>query len=154
MRPTPSPRVTTAIAALAVTGLLAAGCSSSGNSDKKSSAPTSSKAAVTSKAAASPTVTQHPVPTSYANNLSKRKQVSLTKCAAVSGGWSASGVAKNPSTAPVSYTITVFFTTNGATVQDYARTVVRVPAGKSGNWTAQKQFSAPKPPLCVMTGVG
>jgi hypothetical protein len=78
----------------------------------------------------------------------------MSSCGKVDGGWSASGTATNPATAPVSYTITVFFTTTAATVIDTAQTHVDVPAGGKHAWTVSKKFHATPSMRCVLVGVG
>jgi hypothetical protein len=102
-----------------------------------------------------PAVSTAPLPTSVPNNIPERKDVTLQQCAAVPGGWGASGVAANPGTTPVSYKITVYFTDTKATTLDYAQTTVTVPAGKTQPWTANKTFApVPSKVLCVLVGVG
>ena len=78
----------------------------------------------------------------------------ITKCAAVDGGWSASGTAKNPGTADATYAITIFFTDAHATVQDFATASVTVKPGQTRDWTAAKKFAAATPTNCVFRGVG
>ncbi len=147
---------------VAVVGLsviaITAGCSSGQSNNTKSSSAPKSTASVTAPATAgSATITQYPLPTgTISNNTTAngpRTQVAITSCAAVDGGWGASGTAKNPGTSAVTYDITIFFTSTGATVLDYATASVKVAAGKTENWTAAAKFAAPSNVLCVLRGV-
>ena len=124
--------IPTAAVALAIA---AAGCGSSHHS----SGPTTLSPA-TSTPTTAPTATSAPAPTStqpgatagatttttlfdagpgpgVPNVDSIRKYVVQQTCAAVAGGWAATGVAANPGTTPVRYLITYrFVTTPGDTV--------------------------------------
>ncbi|MGH3381795.1 MAG: hypothetical protein ACRDP6_44420 [Actinoallomurus sp.] len=95
----------------------------------------------------------NPLPTRIANQPDVRKNVVQTKCAAVPGGWSASGTATNPGKKDVTYKIVVHFTTTKATTLDYAQVLVPVKPGKTVPWTAKKQFHAQKKMLCPMPGI-
>jgi hypothetical protein len=127
--------------------LLVSGCSSSSHKIASPSSPVSSHP--------TPAITAQPLPTgSIANDIDKRKAIAITACAAISGGWSASGTATNDSLVTATYAITIFFTTAQATVLDYATTTVKVAAGKSQKWSAAALFTAPKGMRCVLRGVG
>jgi hypothetical protein len=151
--------------------LLVAGCGST----HKASAPTTTPATtVPSSTTVEPTTTlpaattkvpgksttttfvphTSPLPARVPNNVPERKNVSLEKCAAIPGGWGASGTAANPAKSTVSYRITVYFTDTSATTLDYAQTTVSVAPGKNVPWTASKTFDAPSHVLCVLVGVG
>ncbi len=78
----------------------------------------------------------------------------LDKCAAVAGGWGASGTAANPGTSSVTYEITIFFTDSGSTVINDAQTRVTVAAGKTEKWSANAKFKPPSEVNCVLRGVG
>lgn len=93
------------------------------------------------------------VPTSVPNDPSARSAVSVAECAAVDGGWRASGTAAGSGDARRTYEITVFFTTSTATVLATGSTIVDVPAGGSADWTISESFTAPAGTLCVLTGV-
>jgi hypothetical protein len=93
------------------------------------------------------------VPTKVPNKPALRRNVTVSKCAAVSGGWAASGVAKNGGDSPTTYTITVFFTTKNATVIGTGSTKVTVDAGASKTWAVSKKMHAADPTLCVLRGV-
>jgi len=94
-----------------------------------------------------------PVPQSVANDVSARRDVTLTTCKAAAGGWSAGGTVKNSTTTTSTYKITIFFTSLQATDLDYAATSVKVAAGESKPWVAKATFAAPKHVLCVLRGV-
>ncbi len=141
----------TGLVAAAMVGALVLGITGCSSGSHKS--PASTSAASSSRA--TPAITAQPLPTgSIANDIDKRKAVSITGCAASQGGWSASGTAKNDSAVTTTYAITIFFTTAQATVLDYATTTVKVGAGKSQKWSAAAQFAAAKDMLCVLRGVG
>ncbi|SDP07637.1 glucoamylase [Nakamurella panacisegetis] len=99
-------------------------------------------------------VTAQTLPTSVANVVDKRKNVAITSCAAVSGGWGAKGTAVNRSPKPVTYTITIFFTTTQATTLASAATKVTVKSGQTAKWSASAKLKAPRTMLCVLRGVG
>lgn len=154
----------TKIAVITLSGTLvlaAAGCTSSkGSGSKSSSAAPSSKAVAsttsgTAATVASPTITQLPLPTgSVPNDTEKRKAVAVGNCAAVDGGWQATGTAKNDGSSSQTYAITIYFTTSGNSVLTQATTSVKVAPGKTENWSASAKFSAPKVVNCVLRGVG
>ena len=143
------------------------GCTSSKSQGTTSSASSAPSAAVTTAAtvsssasthpALSATITQYPLPSgSISNDTSvngKRTDIAITGCAAVDGGWGASGTAKNSGSSSETFDITIFFTSPGATTLDYARASVKVAAGKTESWTASAKFSAPQDVLCVLRGV-
>jgi hypothetical protein len=120
--------------------------------------PTASTTPATTKAAATSThpVKSYPavrIPASVANDPKVRKSVSLSECAPVTGGYHAAGRAANPGTAPVTYAVTVFFTTESATTLNYAETTVKVAPGESAVWSVSKNFAGPKSMRCVLRGV-
>ena len=88
-----------------------------------------------------------------ANVVDKRKSVTVTSCAAITGGWGANGTAANKSTKPVTYTITIFFTTDQATTIASATTKTTVKAGGTAKWAATAKFKAAGTMLCVLRGV-
>jgi hypothetical protein len=148
-----------AVIALTLIGTLSS-CTGSHDSKSGSSATALSSAPT---AARSGTATPLPsnvkaatsVPTKVANDVSLRKNVAITSCAAgKAGGWSASGTVNNPAASAADYTITVFFTTTSATVISTAQTKVTVQPGAKVTWNATKTFTAPKKMLCVLRGVG
>lgn len=137
---------------VATCGVLTA-CTSHGTTPRPTAS--ASPSGTTGPQSATPSITQHPVPppTAIANDTARRKYVTMTGCAASSGGWAASGTATNPGAHATSYTITIFFTTSTATVLDFAKTTVAVPAGQHRSWRAAARFSAPANMLCVLRGV-
>jgi hypothetical protein len=164
MRPPMNPsllrRRLTSLAVCALSLIVAtvglAGCTKSKSKADASSSASSASVATSGSGSAGAPVTQNtlPVASAIVNNLEKRKSVTVTKCAATADGWLASGTAKNSGTADVKYAITVFFTNEHATVQDFATASVSVKAGGSTDWTASKKFSAAKVTNCVLRGVG
>lgn len=126
---------------LAVTTVVAgAGCGSSSGSGHRQ--------------AEGSTKTSGSVPTAVANNLAKRQDVTLTGCASAPGGWLASGTAHNLAKSSTKYSITVFFTTDQATVESYGTTVVDVSPGKDDPWKVLVRFQADPSTMCVLRGVG
>ncbi|MEU4836032.1 hypothetical protein [Streptosporangium sp. NPDC023615] len=140
------------ISALLMTSMLATGCFADEGGDTMRNV-----AAVTEeKPAAAPTpeeLVANPLPTQLANEPRVRQNIVQTKCAAVPGGWSAQGTARNPGKKAVTYKVVVYFTTTKATTLDYAQALVTVPPGKTVPWTAKKQFQAKKEMLCPMPGI-
>ncbi len=141
--------------------LCACACGGSAPSTKASNSvrPTASGGSVSGSASpssGSTALVQNPLPpaSDIVNDVDKRKSVTITKCAAIVGGWAASGTASNPGSTTVDYTITVFFTNAVATVQDFATASVTVAPGQSSSWTASKLFAAADPTSCVLRGVG
>lgn len=95
------------------------------------------------------------IPASVANNLERRKDAVITSCRpGADGGWEARGTVANTGQSPGEYAITIFFTTENATVLDYAVTSVTVEGGATQEWSAHKNFQAPANVLCVLRGVG
>jgi hypothetical protein len=152
-------------AVLAAVGLAAgglAGCTSS-DSSRDSSAP---KPASSSPVPTSPDGEQPPsstganatgataVPTEVANDVELRKNVQLSSCKRIAGGWGASGTAANPGTKPADYTITIFFTTAKATVVATGATHITVDPDDTQKWTVHQKFVADPKTLCVLRGVG
>lgn len=141
-------------AALALT-LAVAGCTSDATKAKASSSSSAKAAATsTSQGAGLPSgVSPADIPTEVPNDPDQRKNVTLSGCAAVGGGWGASGEATNPGDAEVTYQIQIFFTTAAATTVDSAATEVTVAPGGTEKWTAEKQFGTADKMLCVLRGV-
>lgn len=93
------------------------------------------------------------IPTKVANDVAVRKYVTLDKCVAAPGGWSASGAIDNKLTKAATYEITVFFTSALATDLQFGVTKVKVAAGKTAPWTVNATFKAPSKVICVLRGV-
>jgi len=92
-----------------------------------------------------------PVPLTVPNSVTARKAVTLTGCTATGVGGLAAGTVT--ATRAATYTITVFFTTRGATVTGYATARVHAAPGKATPWQASGHFSAPRGMRCVLRGV-
>lgn len=131
-------------------GALLFGCSSGGSSGNGSGHGPGAKQPAFAKDLP---LAQAELPKKVDNDPKIRKNVTQTSCDAVPGGWSAGGTAKNPGQSPVTYAITVYFTTTKATVLDFATTKVRVDPGKSADWKATKQFPFRGKLLCPMPGI-
>jgi hypothetical protein len=151
-------KTVTAAAALA-TALALAGCTSGSahhTGASASGAGDSSHAGNPTKAPALPSgvTAATNVPTRVPNEPTLRKHVTLSSCKATPGGWGASGTASNPGPSNADYAITVFFTTDHATVIGTAATRVHVAAGGSEQWSVTTKLHAPASTLCVLRGVG
>lgn len=94
------------------------------------------------------------IPADVPNDPTLRTQVAVSSCKAVAGGWRASGTASNPGKKPATYRITVFFTTEHATVIGTGRTRVSVDPGGHETWSVSDDFKAPEGTQCVLRGVG
>lgn len=139
-----------AAVALAAGGL--AGCTSSQSSE--GSGPPEPAPTSASGKQNPPSTGATAVPTKVANDIELRKNVQLSSCKRIAGGWGASGTATNPGTKPVDYTITIFFTTAKATVVSTGATHITVNPGDKQNWTVHRKFAAHPKTLCVLRGVG
>ena len=91
------------------------------------------------------------IPLAVPNSVAARKAVTLTGCTATSAGGLAAGTVTAARAA--TYTVTVFFTTRGATVVGYATARVHAAPGKAIPWRASGHFSAPHGMSCVLRGV-
>jgi hypothetical protein len=150
---------TAAAAVLALTAVAACSSSAKGGSASKSSTPVSSTSSVAGSAndaGALPSGVTNAigVPTSVANVVALRKDVTMTSCKATADGWGASGVATNAGTSAHNFAVTVFFTTDHATVIGFGAAHVNVAAGGKQSWTVSGKFHAASPTLCVLRGVG
>ncbi|WP_431220635.1 hypothetical protein [Leifsonia xyli] len=139
-------RLAAATVAVALTTLLLAGCTAS--------LPTSSSPASPSRGATASIRPDANVPTDVPNTPALRADVQVTACKAAGNGWMASGTAKNPGDADRSYTITIFFTSDKATVLGTGDTSVKVPAGKSTKWEVRADLTPAHGMRCVLRGVG
>ena len=155
-------RALVTLTAAVVVPLAAAGCTSSSHSSGKSAShsskpsgsATASHPVSSGKALPSGVVGATGVPTKVANTPALRADVRLASCTPRTRGWKAAGTVHNPHSAARRYKITVFFTTDNATVIGFAATSVHVPGKASKAWTAGATFHAAKPTLCVLRGVG
>lgn len=131
----------------------AAAVLSSCSNASSSAVSTSSTVATGGHGAVTTIPEQHPLPSAIPNNPRLRHSITITGCSAIPGGWKASGTAVNTGSAPISYKITIFFTTPHSTVIDYADTSVTVAPGKKGTWTAQQKFATVPGMICALRGV-
>lgn len=142
---------TTAIAAvLLVAGAALAGCTAAA----PTAATTHTAAAATVPGLPSGVTQATALPTNIPNDAKTRANVKLAACASTKDGWKASGTVSNAGKSPATTVITVFFTTDKATVIGTAQTRVTVKAGDKQSWTAQNKFTAPSKTLCVLRGAG
>jgi hypothetical protein len=132
-----------ALATLTVTG-----CSSapSAPSTAVATTPTTTESGVATSAA-------ELIPPSVPNDNAARKDVLMPDCNATKDGWSAGGVAKNPTASTTTFIITVFFTNPAATDLDYAQTTITVPAHGAQFWLVKATFRAPGRVDCILRGV-
>ena len=94
------------------------------------------------------------VPTDVPNTPALRANVAISDCERDGEGWKASGTALNPDDEAIDYTITVFFTTDKATVLGTGDTRVSVPPGESADWEIRADLTPAPGTLCVLRGVG
>jgi hypothetical protein len=94
------------------------------------------------------------VPTDVPNTPALRANVAISDCERDGEGWKASGTALNPDDKAIEYTITVFFTTDKATVIGTGDTKVSVPPGESADWEIRADLTPAPETLCVLRGVG
>jgi hypothetical protein len=94
------------------------------------------------------------IPTAIPDSAEARADVRLQGCEVAHGGWKATGTAVNPGKKATTSVITVFFTTESATVIGTAQTTVSVKPGGTEKWTAKGDFVAAPKTLCVLRGVG
>jgi hypothetical protein len=151
------------LAALATVGL--AGCSSaprassSGSPALSASASDPSTTSVTGAGAGAgagagvATSAAELIPPSVPNDNAARRDVLMPECSATNGGWSAGGVAKNPTASTTTFIITVFFANPAATDLDYAQTTITVPAHDARFWSVKATFRAPSRVDCILRGV-
>ena len=142
-------------AAAGPTGASSSAATGSASAPASGTASASAPASAAASGTAAPVVQNSlPPAASILNDTAKRKSVAITACAGVAGGWAASGTATNSTTKSVKYDITIFFTNDKATVEDFATTSVTVKADGNEKWTASKQFAAAATTRCVLRGVG
>ena len=152
--PHPSVKGAAVLAAVGLAVSAAAGCTSGSSNHSASTQPSTAQPSGKTSSSGSSVAGATAVPTRVANNVKSRKNVQLSSCTKVAGGWGAGGTAANPGTKAAAYTITVFFTTTSATVVGIGKTQVRVAPGGTQDWTVTGKFKAPAKMLCVLRGVG
>ncbi|MBU2696249.1 hypothetical protein [Pimelobacter sp. 30-1] len=94
------------------------------------------------------------IPAEVPNRPAKRAAVEMTGCAATDGGWAASGTAAAVKARDQTFVISVFFTTDQATVVAWGRTRVTVPAGERADWQVGVDLPVQGELRCVLRGVG
>jgi hypothetical protein len=141
--------------AAAVAAVIATGCTAQ-HAGAGAAAPAVGDSAAAAAAAAGAVAARslpHRIPLNVPNSVSARKAVILTNCTATSLGGLATATVTAPAAKAATYTITVFFTTAGTTVLDYATAVVHATPGKATRWQASGRFKAPQGMRCVLRGV-
>ncbi len=93
------------------------------------------------------------IPEQVPNQVRLRSDVQIVACHATPDGWSAGGTVENSQGRSVTYHITIFFTSAGATDLAFAATSVPVSAGQTRHWSVAASFMAPSAVLCVLRGV-
>jgi PBP1b-binding outer membrane lipoprotein LpoB len=146
------------IAVIATIALALTGCSGATHTPPVRSSEPSSSGSIPQQAAPAaptslPTYIQYPVPATVRDVAAKRQQVHIDSCSSTGSGASATGTIHNSGSKPVSYDITVFFTSNTATAVNYATATVTVGAAATASFTAKRTFAAPVALLCVLAGV-
>lgn len=136
------------VVAVCVTMLTMSGC---GSSQRHDTTPTSSSATTV----VAPPVTGTAVPgTTIPNNVNLRKNVTMSSCGAVTGGWAAGGIAVSAGGKTTTYTITIYFVTSpGDTVQASGVTQVTADPGRTADWQVVAHFSVKSGIQCVLRGV-
>jgi hypothetical protein len=148
-------RIVHPLAAALVVASALTGCTLSAPDSPTASRTPAASATVTADAPGLPAgVAQaSDVPTAVANDPAQRSNVTVTGCSRTDAGWAATGTAKNPTGEPVTYRLTLFFTTATATVLAVAPAEVPVKAGGDATWRAEAAFTAPDGTRCVLAGV-
>lgn len=94
------------------------------------------------------------VPTNVKNNADLRDAVKITTCEATDKGWTASGTAQAPKDGDKNFKVTIFFTTDKATVVQWAKTKVNAKAGETADWSVDADIDTQGGELlCVLRGV-
>jgi hypothetical protein len=93
------------------------------------------------------------IPPSVPNDTAARRDVLMPDCNATRDGWSAGGVAKNPTASTTTFIITVFFTNPASTDLDYAQTTITVPPQGAQFWLVKATFHATGRVDCILRGV-
>jgi len=93
------------------------------------------------------------VPLAVPNVPTDRHNVAIGTCAGDKTSWHASGSAANSTAAPVTYQVTVFFTSSRATVLGFASTKVVTAAHKQATWSVTSKFANSGSLRCVLRGV-
>jgi hypothetical protein len=92
-------------------------------------------------------------PADVANRPADRKNVTMTSCAGGVSGWQGRGTARNASGSPVTYRVTLFYTTQQGTVVGNSSTQVTVPGHGHADWSTSAKIASKGPLRCVLRGV-
>ena len=130
--------------------LLLAGCTASPEPSPK----TSHSAAADVKGLPEGVQQATDVPTEVPNTPALRRNVTVSTCEKVDGGWKAEGSAMNDTDDPVDLTVTIFFTSDRGTVLGTGDTKVSVKPKSSADWAVTSKLTPTEKTLCVLRGVG
>lgn len=83
-----------------------------------------------------------------------RAGTQITTCTTEDDGGTAEGVVGNPTDEDATYVVTVFFTTDAATVVGSGQATVEVPAGEEADWSLTADFVPPSDLRCALRGAG
>ncbi|WP_315636790.1 MULTISPECIES: hypothetical protein [Microbacterium] len=83
-----------------------------------------------------------------------RAGTQITTCTTEDDGGTATGVVGNPTDEDATYVVTVFFTTDAATVVGSGQATVEVPAGEEADWSLTADFVPPSDLRCALRGAG
>lgn len=83
-----------------------------------------------------------------------RAGTQITACSTEDDGGMAEGVVGNPTDEDATYVVTVFFTTDAATVVGSGQATVQVPAGEEADWSLTADFVPPSDLRCALRGAG
>ena len=136
------------IAAAAAALVTVAACGTSGHHAAPTTGPTLPRPTSTHTLTAGPSI-----PLDVPNVPADRHNVTIGSCAGDSNSWHAAGTATNSTGVPATYEVTVFFTTEHATVLGFASTKVLTAAHKQATWSVASKFVNSGSLRCVLRGV-
>lgn len=94
------------------------------------------------------------VPEDVPDTPEVRAGTQITACTTEDDGGTAEGVVGNPTDEDATYVVTVFFTTDAATVVGSGQATVEVPAGEEADWSLAAEFVPPSDLRCALRGAG
>lgn len=145
-------RTATALVPLVAIGIALAACTSAPNDPEPT--PTTASGAPQIPGEDPGVVAATSVPDDVRDSPEVRAGTQITSCESDGGTGTATGVVGNPTDDDATYVVTVFFTTDAATVVGSGQTTVDVAAGEEEKWTVTADFTAPSTTLCALRGVG
>lgn len=145
-------RTAAALVALVATGIALAACT--GEPTEPEPTPTIASGAPQIPGEKPGVVAATSVPDEVPDSPAVRAGTQITSCESGGGAGTAEGVVGNATDDDATYVVTVFFTTDAATVVGSGQTTVDVAAGEEAEWTVTADFTAPSTTLCALRGVG